>query len=1340
MKKILTIISLAILGLMAVSCYDDSALWNSMKDYENRLASLEAKHDALNGEVSSLKTLVAAMQQGDYVTSIVPVKEAGKEVGYTITFAKNGTITIKNGTDAESGTTPKIGVKKDTDGIYYWTVDGNWLLDEAGKKVKASGTDGKDGAAGTPGAEGSQGTPGTPGADGITPKLKIENEYWYVSYDDGKTWTPLNCKATGEDGAPGKADSIFKAVYQKDGYLVVEMADGNVFNIPMGAVESLGIQLSIDSGVAIVPGSTLKVKYVVTGGDENTLVRAIINEEFVYGIVKPETPSEGYIYLYLEDWFDGPEDEDRDEILDDEFGSDITEENYYHSMITVLITVTDGKGNQVIKAFNVAEGQISSVIDAFIADAEAGNVTAQVQTNVDYSVVVNEKDAWLSFAPATKAQMRTDELVFAVAANTENKFRSSVVNLVNNMNQTLESFVILQRSPVAGEAMKFVDKDVEAACVAAFDTNLDGVLSYEEAALVTDLGKLRMPASARSFTELEHFVGIKRIPDMFFANCMNLRSVNLPEQITAIGEGAFYNCFPLNSITIPQSVVSIGYRNDDDYGDYYGDSYGVFEGCHGLQSVEIPLGVKELNTNRLFKQCLSLASVTLPDIDRFGYEMFMSCFSLNSFDIPETVKYFDSSVFANSGLVRFTLPESMEEVPAGVCLGCPELSEVILHDGVKRIHSNAFEGCMSLTDIVLPSTLEYIGSYAFTNSGIKGKEVQINDKTVCALQIPETVKVIEWEAFAYCDSLKAIQFLSSAPCEAYSRIVSRHTMVYVPNGCYDAYKSTWNDVYNWAEKMVGIVGDFNGWNFWNNTMIKNVDGWYTAEIVLNDATNFCFIADDNWELSFRLSPDHQPDNLLPDVIYDLVSSDYNGSDMSLFERGKYVFYLSEDMSKFYFTREGSDVEKLTVADFITREEGSVYYELTGVITSLKNSLYGNFDLTDETGTVYVYGLTASQVEKNDQSFALLGLKAGDIVTIRGTRTSYKDQVQVGGPAYYVSHVPGEEIITSVETVTIAQFLEKEISSQNLYRVSGTITSITNTTYGNLYIKDEEGTELYVYGLKEHATAGNQTFASLGLNEGDIVTIVGYRSEFNGVPQMKDAYYESHVSSGSGQQGSVLAEWLFTSVAMTDYEATFGGTVAVNDKAAGDGGMFIPANVSGDGKIIYVQVDKSEIDINNKAARLVGSTGHPYVVGTWPGDYWQFEFSQGQIINKGSRVSISYITRTSKTGMKYWRLEYLDGDSWKPAMAVTDVTVTDGSTISYNIEMAADGKTNVEVNSEVEYESDTVDPKFRMICLANEQASGNGPIAAPNGGTCRIAGAEGSSPIIKLVYSPDGLQQ
>ena len=177
MKTIWKVIYLTVLGFLAVSCYDDSALWNSMEEYENRLASLESKYETLNGEISSLKTLVSAFQQGDYITSVSPIKENGKEIGYEITFATHGTISILHGQDAVPATTPMIGIKKDTDGVYYWTIDGEWLLDEAGQKVKAVGTDGKDGSAGSQGA---QGNPGAPGPDGITPKLKIENEYWFL--------------------------------------------------------------------------------------------------------------------------------------------------------------------------------------------------------------------------------------------------------------------------------------------------------------------------------------------------------------------------------------------------------------------------------------------------------------------------------------------------------------------------------------------------------------------------------------------------------------------------------------------------------------------------------------------------------------------------------------------------------------------------------------------------------------------------------------------------------------------------------------------------------------------------------------------------------------------------------------------------------------------------------------------------------------------------------------------------------------------------------------------------------------------------------------------------------
>lgn len=116
-----------------------------------------------NTNLSALQTIVTALQNNDYITSVDPLTENGKVVGYTIKFAKSNPIVIYNGKDGADGNTPVIGVKKDTDGIYYWTLDGEWLTDEKGNKVKAQGTDGKDGV---------DGEDGTNGKDGITPQLK----------------------------------------------------------------------------------------------------------------------------------------------------------------------------------------------------------------------------------------------------------------------------------------------------------------------------------------------------------------------------------------------------------------------------------------------------------------------------------------------------------------------------------------------------------------------------------------------------------------------------------------------------------------------------------------------------------------------------------------------------------------------------------------------------------------------------------------------------------------------------------------------------------------------------------------------------------------------------------------------------------------------------------------------------------------------------------------------------------------------------------------------------------------------------------------------------------------
>jgi hypothetical protein len=100
---------------------------------------------------------------------------------------------------------------------------------------------------------------------------------------------------------------------------------------------------------------------------------------------------------------------------------------------------------------------------------------------------------------------------------------------------------------------------------------------------------------------------------------------------------------------------------------------------------------------------------------------------------------------------------------------------------------------------------------------------------------------------------------------------------------------------------------------------------------------------------------------------------------------------------------------VTIKEFIDAPESpEVYYELTGVISGLSAGgnavVYGNFDLSDETGTVYVYGLTkefiAVGTTSNDKSFASLGLKDGDKITLRGFRGSYKGKIEVMG-AYFV---------------------------------------------------------------------------------------------------------------------------------------------------------------------------------------------------------------------------------------------------------------------------------------------------------------------------------------------------
>ena len=147
MKKFAVII---ITLLSAISCTDLDEVWAELRDHEERIQRLEALCNKLNSNVEAIQTILTALEQNDYVTDIVKVMEDGVEVGYSITFAKGGTVTIYHGSDGADGAAPKVSIRKAQDGEYYWTADGEWMTDENGEMIPAVVADDPNGEYITP--------------------------------------------------------------------------------------------------------------------------------------------------------------------------------------------------------------------------------------------------------------------------------------------------------------------------------------------------------------------------------------------------------------------------------------------------------------------------------------------------------------------------------------------------------------------------------------------------------------------------------------------------------------------------------------------------------------------------------------------------------------------------------------------------------------------------------------------------------------------------------------------------------------------------------------------------------------------------------------------------------------------------------------------------------------------------------------------------------------------------------------------------------------------------------------------------------------------------------------
>ena len=236
----------------------------------------------------------------------------------------------------------------------------------------------------------------------------------------------------------------------------------------------------------------------------------------------------------------------------------------------------------------------------------------------------------------------------------------------------------------------------------------------------------------------------------------------------------------------------------------------------------------------------------------------------------------------------------------------------------------------------------------------------------------------------------------------------------------------------------------------------------------------------------------------------------------------------------------------------------------------------------------------------------------------------------------------------------------------------------------------------------------------GLDKGDAIPATyEVRSELFGVDTPLKVQW--NISGAAAQAGTPAYGNTFGGANAYTSAGAYNGTAKVLDNKAGDGGRYFDANYEGKGRITYVQVDKAAVDSFKVVGRVVGSTGHPYVVGTLPGDYWLFTATKGSQIAAGKKIHAKYIFRCSKGGVAHWLVEYFDGNEWKPAslkaasgeesfaFAEVQTETINEETVKYNVKSKTDGSKNTVVETTFTLAAPVTTVQLRMVAASSVQA-------------------------------------
>ena len=666
MKKLLAFAALFAVVALTSCKYDDDDLWNSVHGLENRVAKLEELCKQMNTNISSLQTIVTALQNNVYVTGTTPLMKDGKEIGYTITFSKGNPITIyhgKDGQDGEDGTTPTIGVKKDTDGVYYWTLNGEFIVVD-GEKIQAEGKD------------------GTNGTNGTTPQFKIENDYWFVSYNNGANWTQLG-KATGEDGIGG--DSMFSGVDYETStdYVIFTLSNGTQIKLPTWSAFEALQRLCNETNTNLSALQTIVT--ALQNNDYITSVDPLTENGKVVGYTIKFAKSNPIVIYNGKDGADGVDGntpvigvkKDTDDI-------------YYWTL--------DGE-------FIVVDGQ------KIKAQGTDGNNGTDGSDGVTPKLEIREGYWWISYDNGTN----WTQLGKATGEDGKDADSIKITQDENNVYFELADGTVITISKtgqsVDPNIIQFADENVKKLCVGMWDTNGDLELSYDEAATVTSLGTTFTGNSEiQIFNELKHFTGLTVLDDAF-SGCSNLWKVTIPVNVESMTFNNFKGCVSLKTITFEKGSKLKAFTggHDNNY-----KILGAFLDCKSLTTIEIPASVESLGTafkgsslrTITFEKGSKLKSITGGYQNKDNYSGALSdCKALTFIEIPASVETIEIAAFKGCSsleMITFEKGSKLESISGvrdlGAFDGAINLTTVDMSEctQVKRIDEYTFYGNSNL--------------------------------------------------------------------------------------------------------------------------------------------------------------------------------------------------------------------------------------------------------------------------------------------------------------------------------------------------------------------------------------------------------------------------------------------------------------------------------------------------------------------------------------------------------------------------------------------------------------------------------------------------------------------